>query len=55
MNVINEESMSPRQDIKGEYDVSQVIQLKESFQPIINEAASYGHLDIVRRLIEVFL
>ena len=55
VNVINEESMSPRQDIKGEYDVSQVIQLKESFQPIINEAASYGHLDIVRRLIEVFL
>jgi hypothetical protein len=41
--------------VKGEYDTSQVIQLKESFQPIINEAASYGHLDIVRKLIEVVL
>ena len=38
---------------KGEYSTDQVIQLKESFQPIINEAASYGHLDIVRKLIEV--
>ena len=42
-----------QRDIKGEYDPKQVIQLKESFQPIINEAASYGHLDIVRKLIEV--
>ena len=39
--------------VKGEYNTEKVIQLKESFQPIINEAASYGHLDIVRRLIEV--
>ena len=39
--------------LKGEYNAEKVIQLKESFQPIINEAASYGHLDIVRRLIEV--
>jgi hypothetical protein len=46
------EKLSQR-DVKGEYDPSQVIQLKESFQPIINEAASYGHLDIVRKLIEV--
>lgn len=43
----------PQRNIKGEYDPKQVIQLKESFQPIINEAASYGHLDIVRKLIEV--
>ena len=38
---------------KGEYDASKVLQLRESFQPIINEAASYGHLDVVRELIEV--
>ena len=44
---------SPTQGVKGEYNSDQVIQLKESFQPIINEAASYGHLDIVRKLIEV--
>ncbi|CAF1472759.1 unnamed protein product [Adineta ricciae] len=37
---------------KGEYDASKVLQLRESFQPIINEAASYGHLDVVRELIE---
>ena len=36
-------------------DPHPVIQLKESFQPVINEAASYGHLDIVRQLIEVRL
>jgi hypothetical protein len=44
---------SLQRNIKGEYDASQVIQLKESFQPIINEAASYGHIDVVRKLIEV--
>jgi hypothetical protein len=60
-NIANQENISPQsidklhhRDAKGEYDTSQVIQLKESFQPIINEAASYGHLDIVRKLIEVF-
>ena len=47
------DSQVSSRDVKGEYDPSQVIQLKESFQPIINEAASYGHLDIVRKLIEV--
>ncbi|CAF1144270.1 unnamed protein product [Rotaria sordida] len=59
MNNINEENILPQtidklqqRDAKGEYDTSKVIQLKESFQPIINEAASYGHLDIVRKLIE---
>ncbi|CAF4730507.1 unnamed protein product [Rotaria sp. Silwood1] len=59
MNNIDEENVSTQtieklqqRDAKGEYDTSQVIQLKESFQPIINEAASYGHLDIVRKLIE---
>jgi hypothetical protein len=62
MNIIDQENISPlgidkfqQQNVKGEYDTSQVIQLKESFQPIINEAASYGHLDIVRKLIEVVL
>jgi len=62
MNIIDQENISPlgidkfqQQNAKGEYDASQVIQLKESFQPIINEAASYGHLDIVRKLIEVVL
>lgn len=61
-NVVRRESLPPQlirqispRDIKGEYDPEQVIQLKESFQPIINEAASYGHLDIVRKLIEVYL
>ena len=39
--------------LKGDYNPNEVIQLKESFQPIINEAASYGHLDIVRKLIQV--
>ncbi|CAF4325703.1 unnamed protein product, partial [Rotaria sp. Silwood2] len=60
MKTIDEENVSTptidklqQRDAKGEYDTSQVIQLKESFQPIINEAASYGHLDIVRKLIEV--
>lgn len=38
---------------KGEYNTERVLRSKESFQPIINEAASYGHLDIVRGLIEV--
>lgn len=60
MLMVQEERVTPQppeqlsqRDAKGEYDVSQVMQLKESFQPIINEAASYGHLDIVRKLIEV--
>jgi hypothetical protein len=39
---------------KGTYNIEQVMQLKESFQPVINEAASYGHLDIVKTLIEVW-
>lgn len=59
-NVVEQENISSQpidklqqRDMKGEYDTKQVIQLKESFQPIINEAASYGHLDIVRKLIEV--
>ena len=46
----------PRQKdtIQNEHNDSHpVIQLKESFQPVINEAASYGHLDVVRQLIEV--
>lgn len=62
MNVIEQENISSpstdrlqQRNIKGDYDTKQVIQLKESFQPIINEAASYGHLDIVRKLIEVNL
>jgi hypothetical protein len=61
MNIVDQENISPQpidklsqRDVKGEYDPSQVMQLKESFQPIINEAASYGHIDVVRDLIEVF-
>lgn len=52
--IIEQPPLPPR-EIKGEYDPSQVLKSKESFQPIINEAASYGHLDIVRDLIKVTL
>ncbi|CAF1078871.1 unnamed protein product [Adineta steineri] len=59
INIIEEEHLSPLpihtievKPTKGEYDSSRVMQLKESFQPIITEAASYGHLDVVRQLIK---
>ncbi|UJR21811.1 hypothetical protein I4U23_024888 [Adineta vaga] len=59
VDILDEEPISPEpvnalqlRNAKGEYDSSKVIQLRESFQPIINEAASYGHLDVVRQLIE---
>jgi hypothetical protein len=61
IDIVEQEHVSPepinklrQRNAKGEYDTNQVIQLRESFQPIINEAASYGHLDVVRQLIEVF-
>ena len=61
VDIIEQEHITPEpidkprhRNAKGEYDANQVIQLKESFQPIINEAASYGHLDVVRQLLEVF-
>lgn len=60
VDIIADEPVSPEpidplvlRNAKGEYDPSKVIQLRESFQPIITEAASYGHFDVVRQLIEV--
>ncbi|CAF3955251.1 unnamed protein product [Rotaria magnacalcarata] len=57
-NNLDDDSSSSRsiekpqqRDVKGEYDPSQVIKFKESLQPVINEAASYGHIDVVRDLI----
>lgn len=51
MVTLNDQNTS--RTLKGEYNPSQVLQLKESFRPIINEAASYGHLEVVRTLIQV--